>query len=303
MKSFYTRGGVLPSPGRVTDERLVPATPVVPDRDHAADPSVFRARLAVYDSPAAAPRTVDVSSATQAQLIEDISSQTYALARDLGGEIPYTVIRECAENFIHADFLEPVVSILDGGHTVRFADQGPGIRDKERAQLPGYTTATYSMKHVIRGVGSGLPIVREYLAHSGGFLEIADNLGSGTVVTVSTEQLADPVVERSSAIPAEDLAPSWDPAPHKPGTPPPAPGPTGHAFPPLTTRQKQVLSLVLEIGEAGPTIVSKELSVALSTAHRDLAYLEQHGLIESDVTGKRVLTAEGSAYLDSLFSL
>ena len=43
------------------------------------------------------------------------------------------VIREIVENFIHAHFVEPIISILDGGNTIRFADQGPGIEDKERA--------------------------------------------------------------------------------------------------------------------------------------------------------------------------
>ena len=37
------------------------------------------------------------------------------------------VIREIVENFVHAHFAEPIISILDGGDTIRFADQGPGI--------------------------------------------------------------------------------------------------------------------------------------------------------------------------------
>ena len=41
------------------------------------------------------------------------------------------------------------------------------------------------MKNYIRGVGSGLPIVREYLESSHGTITIEDNLGTGAVVTVS----------------------------------------------------------------------------------------------------------------------
>lgn len=102
-----------------------------------------------------------------------------------GGTIPYTVIREVSENFIHARFKEVVVSILDKGNTIRFADHGPGIPSKEKAQMPGFSSAVEPMKNYIRGVGSGLPIVREYLESSHGTITIEDNLGTGAVVTVS----------------------------------------------------------------------------------------------------------------------
>jgi len=115
---------------------------------------------------------VDVDPAPVTEFIEALASTVHQLCRAEGGSIPYTVIREVAENFIHAEFAEPVVSILDAGGTIRFADQGPGISDKDRALLPGFTTASGDMKHYIRGVGSGLPIVREYLIHSGGSLAI-----------------------------------------------------------------------------------------------------------------------------------
>ena len=105
-------------------------------------------------------------------------------ARDRGCLLytsPYTVIREVSENFIHARFAEIIVSILDEGNTIRFADQGPGIMMKDKAQLPGFTSAIEPMKHYIRGVGSGLPIVKEYLDFSHGTISIEDNLGTGAV--------------------------------------------------------------------------------------------------------------------------
>ena len=43
------------------------------------------------------------------------------------------------------------------------------------------------MKRYIRGVGSGLPIVREYLESSHGTITIEDNMGAGSVVTISVE--------------------------------------------------------------------------------------------------------------------
>jgi hypothetical protein len=235
----------------------------------------------------AAPRVDDINATTADQFIEEIAARTYTVARDMGGTLPYTVIREIVENLIHAKFREPVVSVLDAGQTIRFSDQGPGIPDKDRALVPGYTSATAEMKQVIRGVGSGLPLVREFLTHEGGTLSLEDNLGSGAVVTLRS----------GPAVPG--AVPSSQDAPGQPESP------AGRdlliGVPRVSTRQKRVLSLVMEFGEAGPTLVSKELSVGLSTAYRDLAFLEDHGLIASDETGKREITEVGTAYLDSLF--
>lgn len=241
------------------------------------------ARIAVYEAAAAAPRTEDVRSSSPLDFIETASARVHALTREAGGAMPYTVIREVVENFVHADFTEPVISVMDSGTTIRFADQGPGVPDKEKATLPGYTTATADMKHIIRGVGSGLPIVRDFLEHCGGALIVEDNLGRGTVVTItSAAARAEPAIESGISAPVTA---------HQSFLP----------LPPISTRQKQVLSLVLELGEVGPTIVSRELSVALSTAYRDLAHLESSGLIAADETGKRVLTDEGARFLDNMF--
>jgi signal transduction histidine kinase len=147
-------------------------------------PFATEARIAVYDGLIAAPRVEELLADDLAAAIEQLASRTYSLARERGGSIPFTIIREVSENLIHAGFREVVVTILDDGATIRFADQGPGIPDKERVFLPGFSTATSEMKRIIRGVGSGLPIVRETLAFAGGTIEIDDNLGSGTVVTL-----------------------------------------------------------------------------------------------------------------------
>jgi DNA-binding transcriptional ArsR family regulator len=255
MKSFFDAGNIaerqrtsVPTPsaaGRVT---VTPA--------HAG------ARIAIYDSLAAAPRVEEVDAGDLGEAIEKVASRTYNLARERGGGVPYTIIREIAENLIHAGFSEVVVTILDDGNTVRFADQGPGIADKQRVFLPGFSTATQDMKRHIKGVGSGLPIVRECLSFAGGTVEIDDNLDRGTVVTLRAAPR--PQVTR------------------------------------LPHRQKQVLSLVMELGSAGPSAVARELSVGLSTAYRDLASLEEAGLIVADESGKRALTERGVTLLDSI---
>lgn len=142
-------------------------------------------RIALYDDLRSAPRVIDIPPSETAAYIEALASNIYEQARGAGGSIPYSVIREVSENFIHARFREVVVSILDHGNTIRFADHGPGIPAKEKAQMPGFTSASEPMKQYIRGVGSGLPLVRDYMESFRGTITIDDNLGTGAVVTVS----------------------------------------------------------------------------------------------------------------------
>lgn len=257
-----------------------------------------RARIAVYDASSTAPRVVDVEPGPVHGFIEALASKIHELSHLQGGDVPYTVIREVTENFIHASFREPVISVLEAGSTIRFADQGPGFPDKERVLLPGFTTACGEMKRFIRGVGSGLPKVRDYLVHSGGYLAIEDNLGGGAVVTVH----AGPKTAGSAYGPRPTFSSPWAFGVNE--TPPTqgslqideTPSVVGRR---LSVRQQQVLALVLESGLAGPSLVSRELGVGISTAYRDLATLEEAGLIASD-SGKRTLTSKGLSFLGNL---
>ncbi|MGI6230946.1 MAG: ATP-binding protein [Tractidigestivibacter sp.] len=146
----------------------------------------YPARIAVYDDAAAAPRVVVVEPNDIRSYLEEITATVNKLAHEQGGQIPFTVIREIVENFIHAYFIAPTITILDNGNTLRFSDQGPGIKSKELALEYGTTSATEEMKHYIRGVGSGLPYVQQYMTDKGGSLTIEDNISGGTVVTIST---------------------------------------------------------------------------------------------------------------------
>ena len=78
------------------------------------------------------------------------------------------MFRELIENLVHASFAGVVITILDGGNTLRVSDQGPGIPDKEAALRPGFTSADADAKRYIRGVGSGFSVVSETLAGLGG---------------------------------------------------------------------------------------------------------------------------------------
>lgn len=279
MKSFFEtiaqgRGAEdVTAPPAGEHDTAVSQTPPLDERGDAGRPS---ARLAIYDSLASIPRVVDLSAHDCEEFTNLVSTRTYQLSQERGGRVPFTIIKEVLENLIHACFREAVITILDDGNTIRISDQGPGISDKARALQPGFSTATTEMKRFIKGVGSGLPIVRECLALAGGDIQVEDNLDRGTVVTLKMPRAAPPA-EQAPPEPAEAAN-----------------------VPPLTTRQKRVLFLVTELGAAGPSSVARELRVALSTAYRDLMQLEAAGLLVCDDSGKRTLSAHGVRCLDTV---
>ena len=253
--------------GRLIEERRTALLP----SDGAGEPEV---RLAVYDSPVAEPQVISLRGDDFHALVGEIASRTFAVSRERGGRVPFVVIREIVENLIHAYFQNATVTVLDEGNTIRISDQGPGIANKERALVPGFSTATAEMRRVIRGVGSGLPVAKEQLGFLGGTLTIEDNLEHGTVVTLSVHREA-------------------------PGPPPPGDLPARRQ-PDVTARQKKVLLLIAELGAAGPTTIAKELDISHSTAYRELQALQTLNLATGKGKGKRTLTEEGIASLEEV---
>jgi hypothetical protein len=250
-----------PPPRPTHAARLLPDVPV----------GTQAPRIAIYDTLTSPPRVVTVEEADLPALIASLAEKTYHHCREQGGQVPYTVIQELMENLLHAYFRDVVVTILDSGQTIRISDHGPGVEDKDRAFQPGFTTATAEQRHIIRGVGSGLPIARESLQFLRGVLTVDDNLGGGAVFTIKLPQGA-------QAQPAAQPAPSVK----------------------LTTRQTKVLVLLMELGSAGPTAIARELGIAPATAFRELGLLEKSGLIHSLGDGKRALREEGLRLLDRI---
>ena len=131
-----------------------------------APKAMYAARIAVYDDMLSTPRVIVIDPQDVRTYLEETTNTVYQCMKEQGGHISLMVIREIVENFIHAHFAEPIISILDGGDTIRFADQGPGIDDKERAFDFGVTSANSKMKRYIRGTGAGFPMVQEYLENA-----------------------------------------------------------------------------------------------------------------------------------------
>ncbi len=235
------------------------------------------ARIACYDDLRSAPHIIEISPAPTAEFIENLATSIYDQAHLAGGSIPYTIIREVAENFIHAWFTEIVVSIMDGGNTIRFADQGPGVSQKDKAQLPGFTSATEPMKRYIRGVGSGLPIVKEYLDISHGTITIEDNIATGAVITISMAPAKSAGPTASSQNQTARLLVAQ-----------------------LTQRERDFLSLFLDEGALGVTDIARLTETPVSTTHVTLKKLEENGFVEKAAGQKRILTDLGYRAASSL---
>jgi hypothetical protein len=269
MESFLDRLLASPSPSQ---EAPAQSAATGPEESVAGAPRGPAApRIAVYDTLTSPPRVISVEEADLPALIASVAEKTYHYCREQGGHVPYTVISELIENLLHAYFRDVVITILDGGQLIRISDHGPGVVDKERAFLPGFTTATAEQRALIKGVGSGLPIARESLTFLHGVITVEDNLGGGAVFTINL--------------------------PHG-AVPPPPPRATPEVK--LTNRQKKVLVLLMELGSAGPSAIARELKVAPATAFRDLGLLEEKRLIYSLGDGKRALTEDGIDLLDGI---
>ncbi len=278
---------------------------------HAIQPP--KAQIAVYDSPLAPPHVSTFEAGTIKDFLNVLSVKTYEAVKGLGGSVPFIVIREIIENLIHADFKEPVISVLEGGRKICISDQGRGIMDKEKALQPGFSTARGWQKSYIRGVGSGLPVVREILMASGGKICIEDNLMSGTVITLWLDARAENTLHVPPAVSGrhesgggiETL--SLELVKALQGTVKDA-----HALEPvsftgplsrsLSDREKKTLIVLAELGQAGPSQLAKELQMSIPTAHRELDFLEKYGLAKKARGGKRTLTEKGTKVLEKVFN-
>lgn len=234
------------------------------------------ARVAVYDDLLSSPQIIEITPGPTKDFIGELASTIYTQASQKGGVIAYSVIKQVAENFIHANFSEVVVSIMPGGNEIRFSDQGPGIKDKEKAKLPGFSSATQEMKQYIDGVGSGLPIALEYLKNSHGTLSIEDNVNAGTVVTL-----------RLTPQSKEAQKPAQETQKYAP------------ILADVTKRGVAILQFLKMSGMSGNKDVCESLGYPQSSVHGEFAKLQDLNLIEKIGT-KRQLTKLGLEVANSL---
>jgi hypothetical protein len=240
-------------------------------------------RIAVYPV-GGEPEITEVSAANPRSATQKFTRFVSQRVRELGGNVPEESIREVVENLVHAGYVGVVISILDGGNVVRVSDKGPGVENKSRAMEFGFSGATPEAMGDIRGVGAGLGIARAAAEKGGGKVTIEDNIGGGTVVTVS--------------VPGEGpVAGKGEPVEK---SPPQRKYPDGVPRMNISERQQKVLITVLECGEVGPSTVADRLEISVSTAYRDLSVLEEHGLVMADESGKRLISPLGRDLVEAI---
>ena len=242
-------------------------------------------KVAVYPK-SGEPEVSEVSAASPRAASEKFSRLIMEKVRDSGGRVPEEALRELVENLVHAEFKGVVVSVLEEGNLVRISDKGPGIEHKERAFEFGFSGATPEAVREIRGVGAGLGIARAAAEKVGGTVSVEDNIGGGTVATVSVgesfdeKEVGKPPVRPATQRKYPDAVPKMN----------------------LSERQEKVLITVLECGEVGPSTVAEKLEISVSTAYRDLSVLEEHGLVAGDESGKRMITPLGRDLIENIIN-
>ncbi len=241
-------------------------------------------RVAVYPK-SGEPEVSEVSAASARAASGKFSRLVMEKVEASKGRVPEEAVRELVENLIHAEFKGVVVSVLEEGNVVRVSDKGPGVERKERVFEFGFSGASPKAVGEIRGVGAGLGIARAAAERAGGTVTIEDNIGGGTVATISmletaltkpeiTESPGDPVPRRKYP----DAVPKMN----------------------ISERQQKVLITVLESGEVGPSTVADRLEISVSTAYRDLSVLEEHGLVVGAESGKRAVTPLGRDLVEAI---
>jgi DNA-binding transcriptional ArsR family regulator len=241
-------------------------------------------RIAVY-SGGGTPEITEVSASNPGSATRKFTRFVSEKVREAGGRVPEESIREVVENLIHAGYQRVVISVLDDGNVVRVSDKGPGVENKSRAMEFGFSGAAPGAVGEIRGVGAGLGIARAAAEKVGGTLTIEDNIGGGTVATISAAGEEAVIEEREPA----------PPPPHRRY-------PDGVPRMNISERQQKALITVLECGEVGPSTVADRLEISVSTAYRDLSVLEEHGLVMADESGKRLISPLGRDLVEAIIN-
>ena len=158
--------------------------------------AMYAARIAVYDDMLSTPRVIVIEPKDVRTYLEETTNTVYQCMKEQAAHLAHGYPRDCRKLYprplCRAHHLDPR---RRRHHPIR--RPGTGIDDKERAFDFGVTSANSNMKRYIRGTGAGFPMVQEYLENAGGAVSIEDNMGNGTVVTVSLNPKRVQEIERA----------------------------------------------------------------------------------------------------------
>ena len=86
---------------------------------------------------------------TRSVLIEELCDAVCERSR-----LPGQVVREVLENLVHAGCSDAIVSILDGAHTLRVSDHGPGSPTRSGPSRRASLVRRADVRAIVRGVAA-----------------------------------------------------------------------------------------------------------------------------------------------------
>lgn len=122
----------------------------------------------------------DFTSAGQASVSVKKNLRQLGLSPEIIRRVSIAMYEGEINMVIHAGGGEAIVTVSEQDVTIRLIDNGPGIKDIEKAMQEGYSTATDNVRSLGFGAGMGLPNMKRYTD----FMEIKSEVGVGTDITM-----------------------------------------------------------------------------------------------------------------------
>ena len=122
----------------------------------------------------------DFTSAGQASVSVKKNLRQLGLSPEIIRRVSIAMYEGEINMVIHAGGGEAIVTVSEEAVTIRLIDNGPGIKDIEKAMQEGFSTATDNVRSLGFGAGMGLPNMKRYTD----FMEIHSEVGVGTDITM-----------------------------------------------------------------------------------------------------------------------
>ena len=122
----------------------------------------------------------DFTSAGQASVDIKKNLRRLGLDHDIIRRVSIAMYEGEINMVIHAGGGKATVTVSEEEVTIFLSDNGPGIKDIDKAMQEGYSTATDNVRSLGFGAGMGLPNMKRYAD----FMDIKSTVGVGTDITM-----------------------------------------------------------------------------------------------------------------------
>ena len=122
----------------------------------------------------------DFTSAGQASVKVKKNLRQLGLSPEIIRRVSIAMYEGEINMVIHAGGGSATVTVSESEVTIILSDNGPGIRDIDRAMQEGFSTASDNVRSLGFGAGMGLPNMKRYTD----FMDIKSVVGEGTEITM-----------------------------------------------------------------------------------------------------------------------